>query len=101
MIPTTFLYDENIDRPKLTEQKKPIWVYSFSHHKWGRNKDNLNQFILSWLKNRGTVSSGVNVMLNAAIGLCANNVFINKFVPDLNYASILEIKWWVIKLFYQ
>ena len=28
MITLTFLYDEYIDRPKLTEQKKPIWVYS-------------------------------------------------------------------------
>ena len=28
MIPLTFLYDEYIDRPKLTEQKKPIWVGS-------------------------------------------------------------------------
>ena len=37
MIPLTFLYDEYIDRPKLTEQKKPIWVYSSSPHKWGRN----------------------------------------------------------------
>ena len=36
MIPLTFLYDEYIDRPKLSEQKKPIWVYS-SPHKWGRN----------------------------------------------------------------
>ena len=28
MIPLTFLYDEYIDRLKLPEQKKPIWVYS-------------------------------------------------------------------------
>ena len=28
MIPLTILYDEYIDRQKLTEQKKPIWVYS-------------------------------------------------------------------------
>ena len=39
MIPLTFLYDEYIDRPKFTEQKKkPIWVYSSFPHKWGRNK---------------------------------------------------------------
>ena len=39
MIPRTFLYDEYIGRPKFTEQKKPIWVYSSSPpHKWGRNK---------------------------------------------------------------
>ena len=30
MIPLTFLYDEYIDRPKLSEQKKPVWVYSSS-----------------------------------------------------------------------
>ena len=30
MIPLTYLCDEYIDRPKLTEQKKPIWVYSSS-----------------------------------------------------------------------
>ena len=30
MIPLTILYDEYIDRPKLTEQKKPCWVYSSS-----------------------------------------------------------------------
>ena len=28
MMPLTFLFDEYIDRPKLTEQKKPIWEYS-------------------------------------------------------------------------
>ena len=28
VISLTFLYDEYIDRPKLSEQKKPIWVYS-------------------------------------------------------------------------
>ena len=43
MIPLTFLCDEYIDRPKLTEQKKPIWVYSSSPpappYKWGRNKN--------------------------------------------------------------
>ena len=33
----TNLYEEYIDRPKLTEQKKPIWVYSSSTHKWVRN----------------------------------------------------------------
>ena len=30
MIPLTILYDEYIDRPSLTEQKKPSWVYSSS-----------------------------------------------------------------------
>ena len=30
MIPLTFLYDEYINRPKLTEQEKPILVYSSS-----------------------------------------------------------------------
>ena len=28
MIPVSTLYDEYIDGPKFTEQKKPIWVYS-------------------------------------------------------------------------
>ena len=37
MISLTFLYDEYIDRPKSSEQKKPIWVYSSSPHKRGRN----------------------------------------------------------------
>ena len=39
MIPLTFLYIEYIDRPKLSEQKKPLWVYSSATHthKWGRN----------------------------------------------------------------
>ena len=41
MIPLTTQYDEYIDRPKLTEQKKPIWVYSSSPLKRGRN----NKFI--------------------------------------------------------
>ena len=27
-MPLTFLYDEYIDRPKLSEQKKTIWVFS-------------------------------------------------------------------------
>ena len=30
MMPLTILYDEYIDRLKLTEQKKPIWVYGSS-----------------------------------------------------------------------
>ena len=30
MVPVSTLYDEYIDRPKLTEQKKTIWVYSSS-----------------------------------------------------------------------
>ena len=39
MIPLTFLCHEYIDRPKLTEQKKSIWVYIVPPpHKWGRNK---------------------------------------------------------------
>ena len=39
MIPLTFLYDEYIDWPQLTEQKKPIWVYSSSPHKWVGTKN--------------------------------------------------------------
>ena len=38
MIPLTTLYDDYIYRPFLTEQKKPIWVYSSSPTKVGRNK---------------------------------------------------------------
>ena len=30
MILVSTLYDEYVDRPKLTDQKKPIWVYSSS-----------------------------------------------------------------------
>ena len=42
MIPVSTLYDEYIDLPKLTEQKKPIWVYSSSPLKRGRNKNFAN-----------------------------------------------------------
>ena len=53
MIPLTFLYDEYIDRPKLTEQKKPILVYGSypsqvgSEQKWSlymstKHKQNSN-----------------------------------------------------------
>ena len=37
MIPVSTLNDEYIDRPNLTEQKKPSWVYSSSPLKRGRN----------------------------------------------------------------
>ena len=37
MITVSTLYDEYIDRPKLSEQKKTIWVYSSSPLKRGRN----------------------------------------------------------------
>ena len=37
MIPLTFLYNEYIDLPKLSKQKKLTSVYSSTHHKWGRN----------------------------------------------------------------
>ena len=39
MISVSTLYDDYIDRPKLSEQKKPIWVYSSSPLKRGRNKN--------------------------------------------------------------
>ena len=39
MIPLTILYDDYIDRQKLSEQKKPIWVYSSSPTKVGRNNE--------------------------------------------------------------
>ena len=35
MIPLTNLYDDYINRRKLTEQKERIWVYSFSPQKNG------------------------------------------------------------------
>ena len=38
MIPVTILYDECIDRPKLTEQKNPFDYTVPPPHKWGRNK---------------------------------------------------------------
>ena len=44
MILLTFLYDEYIDRPKLTEQKKPIWVYSSSPPQVGSEQ------LSSWAK---------------------------------------------------
>ena len=40
MIPVSTLYDEYIDRPKLSEQKKPIWVCSYFPLKKGRNNEN-------------------------------------------------------------
>ena len=43
MIPLTVLDDDYIDRPKLSEQKKPIWVYSSSPTKVGRNKYEINE----------------------------------------------------------
>ena len=40
MIPLTFLCDEYIDRPKLTEQKNPFeYIVPPPPHKWGRNKN--------------------------------------------------------------
>ena len=39
MIPVSTLYDEYIDRQELSEQKKPIWVYSSSPLKMGRNNN--------------------------------------------------------------
>ena len=55
MIPLIFLYYEYIDGPKLSEQKKPIWVYSSSPHKWGRN----NWFWMNWLFRDGSVGSSL------------------------------------------
>ena len=37
IIPPTTLYDEYIDRSKLSEQNNPSWVYSHSPLKRGRN----------------------------------------------------------------
>ena len=44
MIPVSFLYDEYIDRPRLTEQKKTSWVYSSFPLKRGRNKNQWNDW---------------------------------------------------------
>ena len=58
MIPLTFLYDECIDRPKLTEQKKtkkPSWVYSSFPQKWGRIKNHVfkrNNFFPFYVYNK-------------------------------------------------
>ena len=51
MIPLTTLYDEYIDRPKLTEQKKPLeYIVPPSPLKWGRNnKRNDNVLRMSYL----------------------------------------------------
>ena len=40
MTPLTFLYDEQIDWPKLSEQKKNPFEYIVPPpHKWGRNQN--------------------------------------------------------------
>ena len=44
MIRLTFLDDEYIDRPKMTEQKKPFESIVPSHHKWSRNKNALDKY---------------------------------------------------------
>ena len=46
MIPDSTLYDEYIDRPKLTEQKKHIWVYSSSPLKRGRKKKHFSNSMI-------------------------------------------------------
>ena len=45
MIPLTTLYDDYIDRPKLSEQKKPSWVYSSSPTKVGRINNEVKMFM--------------------------------------------------------
>ena len=54
MIPLSFLYDEYIDRPKLSEQKKPIWIYSSSSIKVGWNN---NGRLKTWQDQRRNPSS--------------------------------------------
>ena len=50
MIPLTFLYDEYIDRPKLTEQKKNPFEYIVPPpHKWGRNNNQFKVAIYKFL----------------------------------------------------
>ena len=41
MIPFTFLCDEYVDRPKLTEQKNPFEYIVPPPDKWGRNNDEI------------------------------------------------------------
>ena len=43
MLPVSTLYDEYIDRRKLTEQKKPIWVYSSSPLKRCRDNERFSK----------------------------------------------------------
>ena len=38
MIPLTFRYDGYIDWPILSEEEKPVSVYTSSTHKWGLDK---------------------------------------------------------------
>ena len=45
MIPVSTLYDDYIDRPKLTEQKKPFeYIVPPPPLKRGRNKKSMNSF---------------------------------------------------------
>ena len=56
MIPVTFLYDEHIDRPKLSEQKNPFEYIvpppqvgsEQQGEKWAR--DQSNSFLLCFVK---------------------------------------------------
>ena len=47
IIPVISFYDEYIDRRKVTEQKKSIWVYSTSPSKEGRNNNLKVEFQLN------------------------------------------------------
>ena len=78
MIPLTFLYDEYIDRPKLSERKKHIRVYSSSPtSEVGSNTEtlftlNLNlttHFSFNNLKTKFQFKNGRFVHLTASVEL--------------------------------
>ena len=64
MITLTYFYDEYIDRPKLTEQKKPIWVYSSSPHKGGRNNNSLGPFLKNTNMKEKAIEKAVSKLLS-------------------------------------
>ena len=47
MIPLTFLYDEYIDRPKLSEKKTHLSIQFLPPQKWSRNKTFIDGYILT------------------------------------------------------
>ena len=66
MISLTTLYDEYIDRSKLSEQKKPSWVYSSSPLQEGseqKSHDNIDllDFAVAFILNKGIAAGMVNI----------------------------------------
>ena len=71
MIPVSTLYDEYIDWPKLTEQKKPIWVYS-SPLKRGRNNNYIE--VSNWIVNFSVWCCNLNALkINPSWGILQKN----------------------------